>query len=91
MQITWDEDKNESNFQIHGIWFEEILNVLFDPLTLFNQNKHTDRNRFEYLGLSEKLDLLYVITVEKDESTIRVISARKATLRERKGYEEKEN
>jgi len=51
-------------------------------------NDHPDGDRMEYLGYSTDHRLLYVVTIEKDEDTIRIISARKATQGERKNYEE---
>lgn len=88
MLITWDDKKNEANFKKHGVWFEEAQTVLLNSLSLMAPNDHTDGDRMEYLGYSTDHKLLYVVTVEKDDDTIRIISARKATLGERKNYEE---
>ncbi len=66
------------------------MSVLFDPLMLSNINDHPDGDRFEYLGCSDQDRLLYVVTVEKSENEIRIISARKADSKERRGYEKKE-
>lgn len=88
MLVTWDDKKNLSNFKKHGVWFEEALTVLFNPSALCNINKHSSNNRFEYLGHSDRLSLLYVVTIERDDDEIRIISARKATKGERKKYEE---
>ena len=66
----------------------EAATILFDPMTLSNINKYSGGDRFEYLGHSDRSRLLYVVTVEKDENEIRIISARKATNRERTKYEE---
>lgn len=88
MLITWDNRKNESNFKKHGVWFEEAQTVILNSLTLMAPNKHSDGDRMEYLGFSTDHKLLYVVTVERDEEIIRIISARKATSDERKKYEE---
>lgn len=88
MDVTWDENKNISNFEKHGVWFEEAVTVLNNPLSLMASNGHTtDNSRMEYLGHSLKNRLLYVVTVEKDNENIRIISARKATANERNNYE----
>ena len=50
--------------------------------------RHTDGNRMEYLGFSDVGRLLLVVTVEKTDDEIRVLSARKATPNERVKYEE---
>ena len=51
-------------------------------------NDHPDGDRMEYLGYSTGHKLLYVVTVEKGEEVIRIVSARKATQNEREKYEE---
>lgn len=86
--ITWDDRKNEANHKKHGVWFEEAASVLTNAQTLSNTNAHPSTTRFEYLGHSDKARLLYVVTVEKTDDEIRIISARKATTNERKRYEE---
>jgi len=81
-------EKNEDNFEKHGVWFEEAQEVVLNPLSMVAENNHSSGERFEYLGFSAKMKLLYVVTAERDELEIRVISARKATSRERQKYEE---
>ncbi|WP_286005770.1 BrnT family toxin [Campylobacter avium] len=48
-----------------------------------------NEERFLLLGMSEKERVLLVVHCYKEEDTIRIISARKATARERKQYEER--
>jgi uncharacterized protein len=86
--ISWDDRKNEQNFKKHGIWFEEAQSVILNPISLLNLNRHDSGNRIEYLGHSDQSQLLYVVSVEKSEDSIRIISARKATKTERRKYEE---
>ena len=88
MLITWNETKNEANYRKHGVWFEEAQTVIISPHTLMAPNDHPDGDRFEYLGHSVNDRILYVVTVEKTDLEIRIISARKATTNERKKYEE---
>lgn len=73
----------------HGVWFEEAQTVVVNPLSLMAPNDHPDGNRTEYLGHSVEKQVLYVVTVEQSDDEIRIISARKATAHERKGYEER--
>lgn len=87
MLIEWDDRKNEDNFKKHGIWFEEAQTVILNPLALFAINKNSTEERMEYLGHSIDSKLLYVVTAEKSEDVIRIISARKATAKERGNYE----
>ena len=88
MIITWDDRKNEANFKKHGVWFEEAQTVITQALTLMAPNEHPDGDRVEYLGYSNHHKLLYVVTVERSDAEIRIISARKATPNERTKYEE---
>ena len=88
MVINWDEKKNEANFKKHGVWFEEAQAVITNSLSLMAPNEHPDGDRMEYLGYSVDHKLLYVVTVEKDDEIIRIVSARRATPGERKKYEE---
>jgi len=50
-------------------------------------NDHPDGNRMEYLGHSDRGKLVYVVTVEEISDEIKIVSARKATSKERVGYE----
>ncbi len=86
--IGWDESKNEKNFKKHGVWFEEAQTVITNPLSLININDHPDADRMEYLGYSLESRILYVVTIENNENSIRIISAREASSYERVKYEE---
>jgi uncharacterized DUF497 family protein len=88
VEVTWDDRKNVANFEKHGVWFEEAVTVLANPLALSNRNSHPSGERWEYLGSSSDQRLLYVVTVEKSDDEIRIISARQATPNERRKYEE---
>ena len=46
-------------------------------------------DRFKVIGFSSRLNLLFVVFVERDKKSVRIISARKATKSERTKYEEK--
>lgn len=87
MDITWDDRKAEANLAKHGVSFEEAATVILNPLALTAPNAHPDGSRFEYLGHSTRDRLLYVVTVERSEETVRILSARKATPYEKETYE----
>jgi uncharacterized DUF497 family protein len=89
MRFEWDNNKAESNILKHGITFEEAVTVFADPYLLFTEDsKNSLREEREWaIGESEKGSILVVIFTMRDEK-IRIISARKATKRERKRYEE---
>ncbi len=90
IEFCWDDDKNNANRKKHGIWFEEALSV-FDDIhgRLFLDSKHSDdEDRFVLIGNNSFNNLLVVIHCHRDEdSVIRIISARKATKKERVFYE----
>ena len=62
--------------------------MVLNPLSLVADNEHASGERLEYLGFSSAMKLLFVVTAERDDEEIRIISARKATSKERKKYEE---
>jgi uncharacterized DUF497 family protein len=91
MRFEWDEVKNASNFEKHGVWFEEAQTVWADPhaTEFYDPDHSTDEDRFIRVGHSRKERVLLVIFSEKHEGkTVRIISARKATPKERKAHEE---
>ena len=92
MTFTWDPEKAEENLKNHGVDFREAATVFDDPLsTTFPDNDHSlGERRFLMIGLSARSRIL-VISHTENGDTIRIISARAATRRERKFYEEDES
>jgi uncharacterized DUF497 family protein len=91
IRFEWDEKKNRANRKKHGIWFEEAQQVFDDvaALRFFDTHHSDDEDRFILLGMSGSSRILVVVFCEKErKDTIRIISARKATKREAKKYEE---
>lgn len=90
IRFDWDTKKNEKNRKKHGVWFEEAQQVFDDPSAiLYFDSKNSDsEDRFILLGMSGSQRVLVVVHCERHEgSTIRLISARKATRKEVKDYE----
>jgi uncharacterized protein len=95
LRFEWDEAKNLSNRRKHGVSFEEACAVFLDPLYVSVQDRIEDGEpRWLTLGLADGVVLLAVAhTVREvhDEGTslevIRIISARQATRKERRRYE----
>lgn len=89
VRFAWDENKNVLNFEKHDIWFEEAQTIWADSKSPeFYDSDHSDiEDRFIRVGLSKKLNVLLVVFCERDEN-VRIISARKATKKERELYEE---
>jgi len=88
--FDWDANKAAVNLKKHGVSFEEVATIFGDPLSVtFNDPDHSvDEHRQITIGFSEKRKTLVVAHTERGRF-IRLISARKATKRERKFYEEK--
>ena len=91
IQFEWDEKKNRTNRKKHRVWFEEAQQVFNDVAALryFDPHHSEDEDRFIMLGKSGSNRTLVVVFCEYESPTvIRIISARKATKKEIKAYEE---
>ena len=88
MRFEWDSEKADLNFRKHKVSFDEAKTVFDDPLfVIFADPDHSiAEKRFIIMGESVKRRLLVVSYTER--SSTRLISARKATRKERKKYEE---
>jgi len=89
LSFEWDLNKAKANLAKHGVSFEEASTVFSDPLSLtIPDPAHSQlEDRFVILGHSCKGKLLVVVHTERGDN-IRIISARRATRRERNAYEE---
>jgi len=79
--FEWDENKNKSNFQKHGISFNEAQTVFSDDLAIYlADDEHSEiEERFIVIGESARTRLLVVCHCYREsETVIRLISARKA-------------
>lgn len=91
LRFSWDAEKAKTNQRKHGVSFDEAQTVFFDEhARLLHDPDHSDEeDRFLLLGVSARLRILVVChCYRSDDKEIRIISARKATKRERKQYEE---
>lgn len=89
LRFEWDLKKAEANLAKHDVSFEEALTVFADPLArIFPDEEHSvDEFREIIIGHSAQHQLILVNFIEIDDR-VRILSARKATRRERKEYEE---
>jgi hypothetical protein len=87
--VTWDEAKAATNIKNHGVSFEEARTVFDNPLAvIFDDDAHSDSELREIIiGHSLSNRLLLVVFTERPD-TIRIISARTATAKERRDYEQ---
>ncbi len=92
LTFEWDEKKARQNLEKHDVSFEEAATVFGDPLSMtIDDPLHStgDEERYVTIGQSYRRRTLVVVHCDRKES-IRIISARIATRRERKTYEEGE-
>lgn len=90
LQFEWDPRKAKQNLAKHAVSFDEAVTVFADPLArIFNDEDHSsDEQREIIIGHSATSRLLMVCFADRGTS-VRLISARRATPLERKDYEEK--
>jgi uncharacterized protein len=88
LRFEWDTNKARRNLAKHGISFEESSTVFGDPrsLTILDAVHSKVEERFVTIGASHRGKLLVVVHTERGDS-IRIISARLASRRERQSYE----
>jgi hypothetical protein len=89
MNFEWDPVKARQNHRKHRVLFEEAATVFGDPsaLTYPDPDHSTTEQRFITVGRSSAGRVLMIAHTDRD-GNVRIISARKATQRERNHYEE---
>ena len=87
-RFLWDGQKAVANRTKHGVGFEAACEAFFDDLAVYVEATADDESRSAVIGLSRVRRLLYVVHVEREADQIRIISAREATKKERKIYED---
>lgn len=89
LRFQWDAGKEKANARKHGITFEEARTVFYDEhaIQFFDPDHSEDEDRFILLGMSFKLRTLVVChCFRESETTVRLISARKADKDEEREY-----
>jgi uncharacterized DUF497 family protein len=88
--FSWDPDKARKNERKHRVSFEEAQTVFPDEYARFHEDPdHSEEERFVLLGMSARLRILVVCHCYRSgNQEIRIISARKATKKERQQYED---
>ena len=89
VEFTWDERKNQANRRKHRVSFDTAVLVFDDPFHISVQDREVEGEaRWQTIGMAPGLQLLLVAhTVDEETETVRILSARKATRRERSIYE----
>ena len=88
MAFEWHPPKAHSNLEKHGVSFEEAATVFEDPFAEFlpDMRHSVSEDRYICLGTSDQRKFLIIVFTER-EDTVRIISAREMTPRERRAYE----
>jgi uncharacterized DUF497 family protein len=89
MRLEWDSAKNDENLEKHGVSFDEaskLLSSTADCMEVFDHAHSDEEDRFVAIGPIAR-GIIVVVFTERDEGTIRIISARAATRGERRRYE----
>ena len=86
-EFEWDDEKARSNYDKHGVTFDEAIEVFFDPFCVSGDATRGDEERQFVIGYSLSQRLLLTVYVDRFER-LRVISARPATRAERRLYEQ---
>ena len=91
IQFEWDPNKAARNIEKHQVSFDEAATVFDDMMfiTVVDEEHSVDEERYITIGLSKHGRLLLVAHTDR-EGRIRIISARKATKKERQFYAEAE-
>lgn len=85
MGFEWDERKNQSNAQKHGVNFQDAVRI-FDGPVMENQVNRPGEPRLLAVGLMKNIEITVVYTLRGKKK--RIISARRAKKNERKKYRE---
>ena len=89
LRFEWSASKARLNAEKHGVTFDEAATAFRDPLArIFDDPVHSSGEHRELLvGHSRRARLIVVSFAERGDR-IRIISARNATKRERRDYEQ---
>ena len=87
--FEWDDNKDKSNLKKHGVTFNEAQTAFYDEYAIqfFDPDHSEDEDRYILLGTSFKLRTIVVChCYRKEETVVRIISARKADREEEQAY-----
>lgn len=92
--FDWNPNKAKGNFKKHGVSFEQASTIFLDPrmISVFDTEHSEHEDRWATIGIDSNGILLVVVhtfqQLDADSCRIRIISARKATRKESKQYQE---
>lgn len=90
MKVVWDTKKSTANIRKHGgVGFSHAATVLDDPMAVTIEDTRHEEQRFVTVGTDLLGRVLVVVYAYTGDEEIRLISARKASPKERRFYEKK--
>lgn len=89
MKFEWDENKNQTNLEKHGVDFKQAKGVFYDKdrIEIPDTRKDYGENRIKIIG--KAMDLILSVIYTMRGAVIRIISARAASRKERQVYNHK--
>jgi len=93
-RFEWDFNKAKTNLTKHKISFEDATSVFKDEraISLFDEKHSDSEERWITIGMDSVTRTLVIIhtfiSIDKENTNIRIISARKATKKEQQIYKE---
>ena len=87
ISFVWNGAKAAKNFEKHGVTFPQATSAFFDPFLRVVDASSEEEARDAIIGMDDSWDLLFVVHVLVEEEHIRIVSARKASRKERRNYE----
>ena len=89
LEFEWDENKAKLNLKKHGIGFETATTVFNDPLAyIFDDTWHSTVEQREIIIGHDLSSRILLVCFTERNNQIRIISARLATKKERRNYEQ---
>jgi uncharacterized DUF497 family protein len=89
IKFEWDQNKAASNLLKHGVSFDEAKTVFNDPIYVDFYDPDHSYNEYRYIIIGHSVkNRLLIVAYAEGKNKIRLISAREATRREQKVYEE---
>jgi uncharacterized protein len=90
IEFEWDAEKANTNQRKHKVSFDEAATVFGDPMaSIFADEVHSSEEVREIIIRTSDRHRLLLVSFTERQKKIRIISARRATKRERLDYEEK--
>lgn len=88
LEFEWDREKARRNVVKHEVSFEEAATVFGDPFSLTIKDPSHSEYEERFVTVGETVEQKTVVVVHTDRGrSVRIISARRATRRERRTYE----